>query len=610
MRGHDEDGGIINSIEISGEINEYLKNFFSDIGLSENESGKYIENIISKIESSEDPEKSWEKYRALLEAMFQYNLYAPEDKDEYISKSILPEILAQYPDLIGESTELTVASVLSEVNNIIFEESQPSESEIKFKKDLISFIGKRKSISKDEFIKYLNDTNFGEDGNENLAKKLSEFLSSDAFKAPIINKGMITSLLKGFKESSKELDKAKKLRGDLNGIDIKGWEEIVLAEFLKGKLKDSKILERLGGDDIVKRAIISQVLNPEKDFDYQNISRFFAKDSLIKDISNTDKLSILDSISEVVFEGGKFSDLTLRVGLGGSENEFPVRILSYMSYVLSVCERLQSQFGDSPKVELFTGEEGAINCNGMDADKVRKNTQNMFKFISNFVGEHYPDVKFNTLKDPEWEKDSKISYVLEYLYQEIVDEIESGNNKELSKIVDQLKTRAENRGGGSLESALRYSSFHTVCFQDIQAITNYVFGEEVSYKHIISVGGMAEREFGIIRDVLSERFSSEKFNEFISKNYKNAPEIKEVGENGNRANVTTNTGAVPPYYKANELDPTIGDDIASSIARILAEGGDNVASIFDSLKAMFATFSPQVVMDYILSVNTPVNNET
>jgi hypothetical protein len=251
----------------------------------------------------------------------------------------------------------------------------------------------------------------------------------------------------------------------------------------------------------------------------------------------------------------KIEDVTLRTGIGGSDDDVPLRILSYIIPSLTIARRFKEKFNMSPRVELFTGQEGGIACNGKDAEGVRKNTDQAFHVIQKFVDTFFHDIKdqFSLVSDKEW-TNPRVQLMIDYLENLLTNLMEK--DEHLRKIGEELKGRGMKYGAETgLDHALRYAAFHIICFQDIPTVNRYIDPNAIPKTHIISIGGTAERDFDIVRDALTEHFSVEGFNQFALDSGQPDLKIQETLQPiSMRSMLIADTGNIPPYFLAREAD--------------------------------------------------------
>jgi hypothetical protein len=90
--------------------------------------------------------------------------------------------------------------------------------------------------------------------------------------------------------------------------------------------------------------------------------------AVISSMSKNDFREISTCLLKIVKGEMAIEDLNLRTGIGASPEDVPLRILSYVIPALTIAKRFKDKYGKSPRVDLFTGQEGGIACNGMQAD--------------------------------------------------------------------------------------------------------------------------------------------------------------------------------------------------------------------------------------------------
>lgn len=282
-------------------------------------------------------------------------------------------------------------------------------------------------------------------------------------------------------------------------------------------------------------------------------SREAIAQALIDSMYASDFIQIVGLLMDVASNKTSVEEICLRTGVGGTPDPMPVRLASYILCSLKVAQRFLEKFGASPKIEFFTGQEGAIACNDVDAQTVRDNTADAFSFVQSFIHRFFPDIEgsFSLVQDREWESNPRIVMLVDYLEQLLLDAAKS--DTVLTNIIDQLENRAKHHDGRDGRSALRYAAFHLLCFRDIPALNRYVEGSEYRRpEHVISVGGAAEREFDYVRALLVERFNVQDFNAYAtSRGESDLSLIDEMPALKTRASIITGTGILPPYYAAN-----------------------------------------------------------
>lgn len=278
--------------------------------------------------------------------------------------------------------------------------------------------------------------------------------------------------------------------------------------------------------------------------------------TLISSMHAHDFLQITQLLIDVADGSVPIQDIHLRTGIGGAPDPMPLRLASYVLCSLQVARRFQETFGVAPKIDFFTGQEGAIACNDVDATTVRGYTKDGFAFIQRFTQIFYPDVadSFALVDDHEWSKNQRIGLVIDYFEKLLLAAMQK--DQILVDMTKKLESRARNHDGLDGRSALRYAAFHVLCFKDIPVLTQYIDGDSADQQlpeHIISIGGAAEREFDYIRSVLVESFHVDDFNLFVSR--KGSPHQVISGHHAplrTRASLIAGTGIVPPYYLARE----------------------------------------------------------
>lgn len=282
-------------------------------------------------------------------------------------------------------------------------------------------------------------------------------------------------------------------------------------------------------------------------------SREALAQALINSMYAGDFIQIVTLLTDVASKHTPIDHLCLRTGIGGTPDPMPVRLASYVLCSLSIARRFQERFGASPKIEFFTGQEGAIACNSVDPDVVRANTADAFTFVDAFSKQFFPDVShaFSLVEDHPWESNPRIVVMIDYLEQILRNAV--SQDPVLSTMVGQLESRARNHDGRDGNSALRYAAFHVLCFRDIPTLNRYIEGPNFERPmHVISVGGAAEREFDYIRALLAEKFSVQDFNQFVAS--RDQDEFAITTEDPplhTRASIITGTGILPPYYSAD-----------------------------------------------------------
>jgi len=421
----------------------------------------------------------------------------------------------------------------------------------------------------------------------------------------------VTWMLKKIKkwEQDSRINECKTFLKMMNPSNFKfSWSEVFIAKYFISEWKVDEnnieeVLDLMNVKDIVKRTIIREMLKKWDEKIFEDILNEFKKNVLLDWIDSDTIKQLFEFSLKVAKWEENIWNLNFRVWLWWTEDDFPIRIFSYLIYVLETSKNFDELFWESPKVELFTWEEWAIECNWMDKKKVRNQTQKMFWFSEKFVKEFYPEVSFNTIKDPEWKEWSRISNVIDYLMGIIKKEI--GNwNKKLNMIVEELIKRSKNHWNEWWEeNALKYWVFHLICFQDIPCLTEYIYWECHKKSHIITVWWMAETEFLYIRNLLKEKFNITWYNNFLEKKW-NTDFIKESKSKIKiNWNITTWTWAVPPYYCANELDPTvwtIWDSIMEKIKEIFEKKPNNSSSVIKWLWILLSTWiNPSEIMNFL-----------
>ncbi len=279
--------------------------------------------------------------------------------------------------------------------------------------------------------------------------------------------------------------------------------------------------------------------------------------AVISSISKKDFKEIVACLVRIASGDLDIEDLSLRTGIGASDKDVPLRILSYAIPSLTIARRFQEKYGKSPRVDFFTGQEGGIACNGMPLDLVRANTETAFRITKDFVHTFFPDVagQFSLVDDKEWSH-PQTQLMVAYLESVLIEAAERGDDPYLEKIVRELRRRGqeygEDRGAGN---SLKYAAFHVICFRDVPTINAYIDGNQGGQNHIVSIGGSSEKEFDHVRDVLTAKFSVEDFNRFAVESGKPEMRIQAALPNlGTRSSLIADTGVIPPYFLVNEVN--------------------------------------------------------
>jgi len=342
--------------------------------------------------------------------------------------------------------------------------------------------------------------------------------------------------------------------------------DLHLVEYLSGQVSEEEAVTLIGVDP---KTLPGAILKSKYNGDRLQDDRFIAQASngaLLRDVAKSitavDFANIARCLTKIATGELKIDEICLRTGIGASTQPVPMRILAYALPVLTIARRFQANFGASPQVELFTGEEGGIGCNGMDPDVVKNNTGKAFRIIKDFVEAFYPDVKdsFALADDKEW-SDPKIQLLINYLENILLAEAET--NEELGKIVKELKKRGTVYGGeNGAENAVKYAAFHVICFRDVPTIDAYLGDRDHSGRHVISFGGASEAAFDFIRDILVARFTVEDFNQFASDSGREELRINhDLPALDTRSTVIANTGVIPPYFLVPESGDISLDDL-------------------------------------------------
>lgn len=210
-------------------------------------------------------------------------------------------------------------------------------------------------------------------------------------------------------------------------------------------------------------------------------------------------------------------EVVIRTGIGGSADPMPFRVLSYAIPSLLMAERFQKSFGECPRVELFTGQEGAIACNGREPEKIRANTQVAFTATDFFVHNFFPEIHpyFETVEDLPWDEHPALRSVVHFLIQKL--EMLERDDPVLSKYLFELRRRGSSHGGeNGAANALAYAAFHVICFQDIAEINQFLRPDFRPAPAVVSMGSHAEVEYDYIRNRLKAHFNLEEFRSHLA----------------------------------------------------------------------------------------------
>ncbi|PIR55517.1 hypothetical protein COU74_00660 [Candidatus Peregrinibacteria bacterium CG10_big_fil_rev_8_21_14_0_10_36_19] len=262
------------------------------------------------------------------------------------------------------------------------------------------------------------------------------------------------------------------------------------------------------------------------------------------------------------------NEIDFQVGIGGFEHGVPLRILSYLVPSLTIANRFFAKYGDSPKISFFTGQHGAIYCNGFDKETVQKRTTNSFNFAGGFVKKFFPNLvgNFEFVNDVPWEE-PKMGAMLEYFEKLLLEEL--GHDAKITNLVGELRKRGARYGGEVGEmNALKYAAFHVICFRDIPIIDAYVKGGDVfKGRNFITFGGKAELSFDLVRSKLVEKFTVSGFNEFVeSKGNAHLKIVDDVQSASleTRSTVIMDSGDIPPYFLVDKVGDVAVEDLKAN----------------------------------------------
>lgn len=373
-------------------------------------------------------------------------------------------------------------------------------------------------------------------------------------------------------------------------VDLK---DLTIIDFLRGHMDENKYRELVAvPTPSLTDAVVHSGFNGRK-LDDDGFTQM-AKDqalaaAAIDTVDINDFRSLAGYLIKVAKGALSIEDIDLRTGIGASASPPPLRVISYVIPSLLIARRCQEKFGKSPKIEFFTGQEGGIYCNGMDADIVRANTRTVFQLVQEFVDTFFPDVadRFSLEEDREW-SDPKIQLVVEYFENLLTTEVSKGEDQRLVTIARELDRRGTVYGGeqvGAVNS-LKYAAFHAICFQDIPTVNRYISGNGRVDRNVVSIGGEAEGGFDHVRDFLVRGFSISGFNEYATaKGYPELSMSDELPNLSTRASMICDTGNIPPYFLVRR-----GGDIAieetstlevDGIRALVAERIINALTIID-----------------------------
>lgn len=534
---------------------------------------RVITNHVEQIESPEDREAFFQKAHNVFSAFFGIEYVSPDQ--------LMPQIVALIRKVHGDVAEYvyfddapSLRSLQDRVvsaQNTLINAARSRTFDVTVFLDAV-FNGEQ-TISKERLEQYVVTC---PDLPDLVKNSLQKFAAG--FRGKVIArqnlKGMLNSTLSKSGLTLEEQAVVNKLSGLNSFLESLKVPPDVADFFAHLFLRDSISLE--DAQQLLRHTpstlpaeILTSAFNGQVILDdsfVQLRSREALARALIDSMYADDFVQIVELLMDVSMGHSPIESIRLRTGIGGTPDPIPVRLASYILCSLQISRRFKEQFGVSPKIEFFTGQEGAIACNDVDAQAVRDNTSSAFTFIHSFVDRFFPDVadSFSLVEDHEWESNPHMVMLIDYLEILLRNAIHS--DPALATIVEQLESRAVHHGGRDARSALRYAAFHVLCFRDIPTLNHYIESSASEQPmHVISVGGAAEREFDYIRSLLVERFDVERFNAYLilrgaSEHMITAqfPPLK------TRASMITGTGILPPYYSADpEGDVTIRQLTAS-----------------------------------------------
>lgn len=439
----------------------------------------------------------------------------------------------------------------------------------------------------------------------------------DRFKPPKIPKKAFKSALKGIiAQNTKESPEEQELQRAIEMVASLGGRTTTIRD---ENSKPSKTVESLGGryditsfhlfsylraggipfEDAVSVmkiepssfhfSVADSLYNGEHIVDtpiYRSEVAHIEAKTLIHAMYQDDFIEITQLLCNIADGTVAPDEFCLRVGVGGTDTPVPVRIISYIAGSLALAARFNLMYRKTPHIELFTGQEGAIACNRSDTMAVRENTNTVFSLIKEYVCEFFPHLveRFDVVQDIPWTEHARVPCVVDFLEQILLRY--SDEDEEMRRIADELARRGNGHGNthGSTR-ALKYAAFHIVCFADIPAVTEYVMGRPTSHRHIVSVGGDAERDFTYVRRLLVNHFIDkttgedtfvQQFNEYLDdKGLSGFSAGRDSVPLQTRASMITGTGINPPYYLAADGGDIALDEVAGKTAdeimRVIAE---------------------------------------
>ncbi len=249
----------------------------------------------------------------------------------------------------------------------------------------------------------------------------------------------------------------------------------------------------------------------------------------------------------------------IRVGFGGSQDEaLPIRHPAYYLPAIDLWNKLkavresriirvnelrvnhpQESYNDKdlgvfdmPKIEFFFVPNAAIAINGMDPEKVYKQTQSSFKLIRAFMDRFYPDAFASTqfrIDNPSAQYGTFSKIMMDYL----VNVIDRYDGEDLGTLMQLLGKLGNNHGkeNGHLLAG-HYAVIHPVVFQDLLALPpmDSIISEDGQSWANITIGGRPERLFNRIRELLSEHAMPEDFLQYVCENAHNHTDDKQRQE--------------------------------------------------------------------------------
>jgi hypothetical protein len=277
------------------------------------------------------------------------------------------------------------------------------------------------------------------------------------------------------------------------------------------------------------------------------VELLFSKTNEYIDISFSSLDEVIKSLVNFVVSGQGIRNLVVTIGLGASEILPSIRIPSYILDAIKLLRNFkEKRLGlGMPTIRVFKANYIGVYANSFNQQRVNLVSELTFNFLQNFLSQFFSEYL------PYFVFESDKPFILTKAFTEIEHlSARIEQTIDISEEVQSLLIMGAKHGGEiGKRNALFYAAAHPLYNQSLNSKENlgkYIFDyieRHPEPKMILDMGGRPQRIFNNVISSLRKQLPLE---------YYNKPPL---------VNVIVKSGKIPVYYKAQNGDLMIDEDV-------------------------------------------------